>query len=88
MLGRPYREIVSPNWVLSPVTSSTSQPSTKNCIPWDMACASDPAQYQRKEGTSHGPFIRLHTEGAADAGGVSATNGRFSINGRFIMMTR
>ena len=70
MLGRPYSEIVRPNWVLSPVTSSTSQPSTRNCIPWDMAWASDPAQYQRKGGACHGPAMRLQTDGEA---GASAT---------------
>ena len=45
-----------------------------------MACAKDPAQYQRKEGTSHGPFILLHREGAAGAGDASATNGYYSTS--------
>ena len=48
-------------------------------MPWDMAWASDPVQYQRNESTCHGPAIRLQTDGEDEEDGASATKSGFSF---------
>ena len=59
VLGIPYRNTIKPvNWREEPVSSSISQISTRNCIPWATDWEKDAIQYQRKPTTRHGPRIR------------------------------